>query len=404
MSSVEDRFDPLDPAFPANRLAVYRHFLEHDRVHFGKGPALGRSDAWYVFGYEEAQMALTDNRFIRQLPGAPQPAIPEVIRPFIEMTRQWMLFKDPPDHTRLRALVSKAFTPKRIRLLQPRITEVVDFLLNDLPSQGSMDLMTGFAYPLPVIVIAELLGIPPDDRPLFRDWSAALSAAVDIRSSPEITIKASRMTMEIQAYLQDILNRKRNDPSDDLISALLDPSGAMDTLLEGELVTMCITLLVAGHETTMNMIGNGVLALLQHRDQFNWLRDHPDKTSGAVEEILRYNSPVQMTFRFITEDLELGNRHLRKGEQVGIVLGAANMDPLQFQNPEKFDLSRRPGRLASFGFGNHYCLGASLARLEGEIAFSALTGRFPGLKLVREQPDWRPSILFAGLNTLEVQV
>jgi cytochrome P450 len=313
-----------------------------------------------------------------------------------------MLVADPPDHTRLRSLVQKGFTPKMIEQLRPRIIAIVRELLDRIQQRGGeFDLIEDVAYPLPVVVIAELLGVPPEERRTFHAWSAALAASLDPLVSNEMMDRASAARDGLHDYLRSIIAERRREPRSDLISALVAVEERGDALSEPELVVMCTLLLIAGHETTVNLIGNGMLALLQHPDELQRLREDPQLIGTAVEELLRFDSPVQMTGRLVKEPLTIGGQAIQQGDFVLPLLGAANRDPLQFADPERLDLARNPNPHVGFGRGIHFCLGAPLARLEGAIAIGALVQRFPKLTLAGA-PTRRDQITLRGLSSLRV--
>jgi cytochrome P450 len=272
-----------------------------------------------------------------------------------------MLLRDPPVHTRLRSLVTKAFTPRAVRALAPQIEAAAAELLDLATARGrSMDLIADFAFPLPVTVIAHVLGVRPEDRGRFREWSMALATAIDLDDGldPDIRSRADRATRELGDYLRGIVAERRRAPRDDLISALLAAEEEGTRLSEEELIATLILLLVAGHETTVNLIGNGTLALLRHPHELTRLREAPDLVPGAVEELLRFDSPVQMTFRVVFEQIELDDKTIHPGDWVCFVLGSANRDPANYPDPDRLDVARTPGRTAAFGMGIHYCLGA----------------------------------------------
>jgi cytochrome P450 len=313
-----------------------------------------------------------------------------------------MLVSDPPDHTRLRTLVQKAFTPRMVDHLRPRIQSVVDELLDKaLEGGGEFDLIEHLAYPLPVIVIAELLGVPAEDRATFHDWSAALAASLDPLVTSEMMDRAWVSRDALHAYLRGIISERRRNPRGDLISALVAVEEQGDTLSEPELVVMCTLLLIAGHETTVNLIGNGMQALLRHPDQLTRLRERPALITPAIEELLRFDPPVQMTGRMLLEDVQLGGKTIPAGEFVLPLLGAANRDPNQFSNPDQLDISRNPNPHVAFGRGIHFCLGAPLARVEGQIVIGSLIRRCPNLRL-NGQPKRRDQITLRGLDSLPV--
>jgi pimeloyl-[acyl-carrier protein] synthase len=325
---------------------------------------------------------------------------PEQVTPFDHN----LLGKDPPDHTRLRALANQAFTPGRIKDLEPRIRHIVDELLAQVQPHGSMEFMADFALPLPVIVIAELLGVPPEDHDTFHAWSNQMVTGFDAVRRSEANVKHTQeATLALGQYFADLIRRRRQQPRDDLISALTLARDAQDRLTEDELLAMCMLLLIAGHETTVNLLGNGLLTLLRHSTQLALLKNHPERLPSAVEEMLRFESPVQRaTFRLTTEPFEIGGTTLEKGQQVSAVLGAANRDPAQFPQPDIFDITRQPNRHLAFGLGIHFCLGAPLARTEARIGFARLLEQLPNLQLVSQTPDWSTNTFFRGLRTLPV--
>jgi cytochrome P450 len=311
-----------------------------------------------------------------------------------------MLVSDPPDHTRLRALVQKAFTPRMIEQLRPRIIAIVDELLNRIAQRGGQfDLIEDLAYPLPVVVIAELLGVPAEDRATFHDWSADLAASLDPLVSSELAERAMRSRDALHAYFRTIIAERRRAPRADLISALVAVEERGDNLSEPELVVMCTLLLIAGHETTVNLIGNGVLALLQHPDELARLRAAPELIGSAVEELLRFDAPVQLTGRVTTAALTIGGQAIGAGDWVLPLFGAANRDPAQFAEPERLDITRSPNPHIGFGRGVHFCLGAPLARLEGQIAIGRLVQRCKNLALAGT-PVRRNQITLRGLRSL----
>jgi len=352
----------------------------------------GGTPSWLVTGYAEARAALTDPRLRKMPPGwRPDPAS---IFGLLEMH---MLNSDRPDHERLRKLVNKAFTARRVEQLRPRITSITAGLLDDMSTRREVDLLASFAFPLPVTVICELLGVPVADRDDFRAWSATI---VSNTASPG-AYQADATAMI--RYFISLLAAKRRDPADDLLSARDEE----DKLSENELVSMAFLLLVAGHETTVNLIGNGMLALLLNPGELARLRADPSLLASAVEELLRYVNPVNnATYRFAAEPLEIGGARIGTGEVVLVALSGANRDPSRYPDPDLLDLSRDSAGHLAFGHGSHYCLGAPLARLEAEIAFGGLLERFGSMTLA-VPPDalrWRPSTLIHGLEALPVRL
>ena len=318
-----------------------------------------------------------------------------------------LLFMDPPDHTRLRRLVSKAFTPRTIEALRDHVGEIFDALMADWDGTGSFEVMSGLAYPLPVIVICELLGVPVDDRHQMEGWSSDASRMLDFSQITEDeAMKGIIAAMNFINYFNGLFDERRAEPQDDLLTALLKVEEEGDKLTEEELRAMVLLLFVAGHETTMNLIGNGLFALLTNRDQWERLVADPSLVPSAVEECLRYDGPVHLTGRLATTDLEVAGQKFRKGEQVVTLLAAANRDPERFPDPDRFDVAREDNQHLTFSHGIHYCLGAALARLEGQVVFSRLVERYPDIELACD-PDtiqYRPHFVLRGLQTLPVRL
>ncbi len=315
-----------------------------------------------------------------------------------------MLTMDPQDHTRVRGLVNKAFTPRRVAGLRPRIEAITQQLLNEGVEDGRLELMSQLACPLPAIVIAELLGVPAEDWPRFRKWAAEMIALTSTVLSSGPDPGRMRQGLEpLQAYLKDIIAARRKAPREDLISGLIAAQEERDALSDDELLATCVIVLIAGHETTTNLIGNGVLALLRNPGELARLRAEPELLKSAIEEMLRYDSPVQATVRVVTQDSEIGGKTLRKGALAVCGIGAANRDPEAFPDPDRFDAGRRDNHHLSFGFGAHFCLGAPLARLEGEVAIRALMERFPTLALDAERVERRPNPILRGVQALPLR-
>jgi pimeloyl-[acyl-carrier protein] synthase len=305
-----------------------------------------------------------------------------------------MLFRDPPDHTRLRALVSKAFTPRMIETMREHIQEIVDRLLDRVQDAGRMDVIEDLAYPLPVTVICEMLGVPVDDHASIRGWSAEIARSLDaigLPSDQDIVERGRTSRRALADYFRRLVPERRARPQNDLLSGLIAAEEQGDKLSQDEVIAMCLLLFIAGHETTVNLIGNGTLALLRHPDQMKKLRAEPSLIGNAVEELLRYDSPVQRTARITTTEVELAGQPLPKGAMVITALGAANRDPAQFADPDRLDVTRKDPRHISFGFGIHFCLGAPLARVEGQLALGTLLRRAPKLALAEANPEWRGS-------------
>ncbi|WP_219835448.1 cytochrome P450 [Paenibacillus sp. R14(2021)] len=366
--------------------------------------------SWIASRYEDVNRILKDPLFVREYRNAvpqqqelPQP--PAEWKPVNDLLDNWMLFRDAPSHTRLRGLVSHAFTPRTMERLKPQIASIAAFLADRMAEQAQPDLIASFAFPFPVIVIAELLGVPSEDRELFKDWSHVFARVLEgVDQTPEFALQAKQAAEEITAYFRGLVAARKASPREDMISELIAAQDQADKLTEQELIATCVLLLVAGHETTVNLIGNSVLLLLRHPDQLARLLETPDLAASAVEEALRFESPVQMTSRFASCDYEIGGRIIPQGYNVSVLLGAANRDAAHFDRPELFDIGRSANRHLAFASGPHFCLGAPLARLEGAIALTTLLERYPNMKLADEKLDWRRNILFRGLSTMSVKV
>lgn len=403
--SQPPQVDLFDPAFEANPYPVYAQLRSDAPIHRVALPD-GR-DMWLVTRYEDVSVVLKDRRFVKdwrnamtQEQLAQVPPILEVMKP---LSRN-MLDTDPPDHERLRALVSKAFTPRLIERMRPRVQAIADALLDAVQDKGEMDLIDDYAFPLPITVIAELLGVPAEDRNKFREWS---NAAVSGDTTQEYMEKILLPHMQaFTDYLRAMFEEKRKNPKDDLISALLRAEEAGDKLNEDELLAMVFLLLVAGHETTVNLIGNGTLALLLHPDQLQKLKNDPSLIKPAVEELLRYDGPVETsTERFAREDVAIGGTVIPRGEMVLVVIASADHDAERFSDPDALDLTRADNKHLAFGKGIHFCLGAPLARMEGQIAINTLLRRMPDLRL-KDSPEslmWRPGLVLRGLKGLPVE-
>jgi pimeloyl-[acyl-carrier protein] synthase len=314
-----------------------------------------------------------------------------------------MLVMDPPDHTRVRGLVSKAFTPRHVAALRPRIERIVEELLGAAAGHGSMDLIADFAAPLPAIVIAELLGVPAADHRRFKQWSSELVTSVGAGNPVAIRERFEKALGQLVDYLRGVIAERRRAPGDDLISGMIQAQEQRDALTDAELLATSNLLLLAGHETTTNLIGNGTLALLRHPGELERLRAAPSLLPVAIEELLRYDSPVQATVRVATQDVEIGGRRIPAEALVITGIGAANRDPSVFPEPDRLDLAREPNPHLSFGLGVHFCLGAALARLEAELAFGALLEHFPRLELTSEAVSYRANLVLRGLDALPVR-
>lgn len=403
MPPVSDSFG-MPPEFRENPYPFYERLREANPVLWVPG-ILGRG-AWLITSHKECSAVLKDNRFGKEADKVLQPEELAGIRMMAtQATVKTMLFRDPPDHTRLRSLVNQAFTPRMLERLRPHIQEIADHLADEMARQGEVDLIHAFAFQLPIIVIAELLGVPPEDREQFKAWSNPVSALVDPTATPQMIQEAQAAFPQLTAYLERTIAQRRQEPREDLISSLIQAHEAGDKLSAPELLATCRLLLIAGHETTVNLIGNGTLALLRHPEQREWLAANPEAIAGAVEELLRYDSPVQLTMRIAFEEMPVGSQTVHRGDQVVTLLGAANRDPVQFEEPARLDLTRaNAGTNLAFGQGIHYCLGAPLARMEGQIAIGTLLRRFPAMRLATDELTYRGNITLRGLKELPVRL
>jgi cytochrome P450 len=400
------KYDLYSPEFRAETYETFERMRRDDPV-FAQPGLDGETMIWFVTSHDEAvAVLLDDKRFVRDPAlalspeelAALQAGAPESLA-FID---NHMLNKDGDEHRRLRKLVTKAFTPRMVEQLRPRIQEIADELVDAVEARGEMELIDDFAFPLPITVIAELLGIPVADRESFRRWSNVL---VTPALTPEDVETFTTLSGEFVAYLRELFERRRAEPGDDLVSALLNVDEGGDTLSEQELSSMVALLIIAGHETTVGLIGNAVLALLQHPEQREQVAADPASITRAVEELLRYDSPVERTLnRWATTDVELAGQTIHKGDGVIVIVGSANRDSARFPDPDKLDLERGDVKHLAFGRGSHYCLGAPLARVEAEVALTTLLRRLPALRLAMDPEElyWRPVPLFRSLAELRV--
>ncbi|MGZ4759381.1 MAG: cytochrome P450 [Acidimicrobiales bacterium] len=355
--------------------------------------------------YADCEAVLRDSRFSSSNDHADPPMILAEGDPraFMDGEAAPLIFLDPPDHTRIRKLVNKAFTPRSVERLRPRVQEVVDGILDRAADEGGLDVVADLGYELPVIVICELLGVPLDDRPQFAGWSSAASRLLD-DDLGEAELNAGVVAaISFAQYFAELFELRRKDPRDDLVSGLLAAEEQGDRLSIAELHSIVILLFIAGHETTMNLIGNGTHALLRQPDQLVRWRDDPSLDAPAVEELLRFDGPVHLTGRIPVEDVEIHGHVFPRGKQAVTLLAAANRDPARFDHPDRLDLLRPDNHQLTFSQGIHYCLGAALARLEGQAAIGSLIRRFPDLELA-EPPVYRDHFVLRGLTELRVTV
>jgi cytochrome P450 len=373
--------DWLSPAFLADPYPHYRALRESDPVHHDDD---GR---WILTRHADISAVLRDDvRFTAQQDSSGS-----------------MLVSDPPKHTRLRSIVNKAFTPRAVNALAPRIERVVHELLEGIGDEDEFELITRFAYPLPITVIADMLGVEQEHRELFRRVGQNVAMMLGPIADPQVSTRAAESRSEVFRYFDDLIARRRIEPRDDLVSALIAAEDAGDRLSHQELLSMLFLLLVGGHETTVNLITNGLLAMLRNPDQIALFASEDSIATTAVEELLRYDPPVHYTGRIAAADIEMAGRTIRRGEPVRLILAAANRDPDAFADPDRLDLRRDPNPHLAFGWGTHFCLGAPLARLEAKIALPALLRRFPRLQLVPADLRYRSGAVLRGLEALQLR-
>ena len=366
-----------------------------------------KREAWLITRYDDVLAALRDERMVKDLRNAmppdqqkKQPWVPGVFRPLAHV----MTHQDGGDHQRLRGLVQQAFTPRLVERIRARAEQLSNELLDAAQPRGRMDLIRDYAMPLPATIIAEILGVPAADRHAFQRWTKALITASE---SPLFALRALLPILAFLRYIRKLIRERRSNPADDLVTALVRAEQAGDKLSEDELLAMIFLLLVAGYETTVNLIGNGTLALLQHPDQLAKLRAEPALMASAVEELLRYANPVATTTdRYAREDLTIAGEVIPRGALIVLVLASANRDERHFADPDRLDITRSPNKHVSFGWGAHYCVGAPLARLEAQIAFTTLLRRCPDLRLAAAPATlrWRPGLEMNGLDALPVGI
>lgn len=395
-------FNPFDPAFRSDPYPTYRRLRAESPVHQSPfGLVLSR--------YTDCSSLLRDPRVSSDqskadiasvmfgAEGTPGVEAETGAKPF--------LFMDPPDHTRLRGLVNKAFTPRVVERMRERVEAIVDELIGAVAAKGEIEIIEDLAYPLPVRVICDMLGVPAEDHETFRSWSHDVARGLDpdFVLPEEFKQRREKTFDQLREYFLALIAKRRAEPRDDLISALIAAEEGGQVLSEDELVTTCGLLLIAGHETTVNLIANGTLALLRHPEQMQRLRDDPSLIRTAVEEVLRFDPPVQMTARIALEDIDVSGTTFRKGQISILLLAAANRDETQFTNPDTFDIGRQDNRHLAFGMGIHFCVGAPLARVEGQIALDAIARRLKDPQLMIEKPSYKENLVLRGLAALPVR-
>ncbi len=403
-SKTSGTFPPLfSPEFQRDPYPTYRHYLAGSSLQ----PLEGRPGYWLLFGYEACTRVIRDNRLSSNRPASALVAVSgEALAEFDVLVRhmqRWLLMRDAPRHTELRKLMNRGFTPTVVEKLRHQVDAIIDGLLGEMRTGDTVDLIKDFAYPLPVRVICELLGVPEE----LHDRCVVLSNDIavwmgDFRRPPESARVAQRAIQELESYFAATVRERRGARKDDLLGLLMDAAEAAGGLSEEDLHAQCVMLLFAGHETTRNLIGNGIYTLLKTPDTLGELRSDDGLWPAAVEELLRYESPVQAFSRGATADLEVDGTRLPAGSSLVFMIGAAHRDARQYPDPDRLDLHRPHNRHLAFGGDAHVCLGSTLARLEGRLSMRAVTRRFPNLRLSDEKPDWGTNFGFRGLNTLRV--
>jgi cytochrome P450 len=396
------------PEFLANPYPVFDRLRTSDPIFWSEA-----NSYWILTRYADIVTQIQNANLSSNRIGAHASRMPreakEYFRPFFTLVSSWMLMVDPPDHTRLRGLVNKAFTPRVVENMRVLVQDLVNQMLDAVQEQGRMDVIADLANPLPATVIAELLGVPGADHQQFKKWSDDVAGAlsgIDSGATREelqaLYITAQKSVLELSSYFRDRVIELRRQPKENLLSALVQAEEQGDRLTEDELFANCVLLMIAGHETTTNLIGNGLLALLQNPNQQEMLTQNPDLISSAVEELLRYESPVQKMGRIALADIQIGDKQIQKGQLIVFSFAAANRDPEVFALPNQLDLARKPNRHLAFGHGLHYCVGAALARLEGQITINTVLSRMPKLRLATENLEWHRNFTLRGLKSLRV--
>lgn len=391
LESLEARRNP----YPA-----YRQLQEGEPLHWS--PAW---NAWLITRHADAETAFKDRRLSANRSAGYAATLPEPVkqqlRPLIENLSHWTLLLDPPDHTRLRGLIMKAFTPRSVEAMRPRIKTLVNELLDGFAGKAEIDLIKDFANPLPTIVIGDMLGIPASECHRLKQWSDGIAAFMGAaKLTPDVVGGGLKAVVEMEAYLKGVMEEHRKAPRENLMSQLLAAEEAGEKLTVPELFATCTSLLFGGHETTTNLIGNAILTLARHPEQYQQLRKNPSLIDTAVEEVLRYEAPVQRMGRVALEDVAVGGGVIPKGQRVFMVMGATNRDPRQFPEADRFDISRKENRHLTLGYGIHFCLGAALGRMEGQLAISAIAERLTELRVDFDRAPWIDNLTIRGVKAL----
>lgn len=399
-------FDPTDPSVRRNPFPLFARMREEDPVHWS--PQL---KGWVVTRYADVQAVLNGpamsadriTPFYAALPGQMQERFSELIR----LLGLWLVFRDPPDHTRLRGVMQRAFTPKALAALKPNVEQIVELLMERLEGKDAADIVADFTTPLPAYVIMDMLGVPRDMLGPMKAWSDEIRLFIGTaRGVPNKYERAQHGVREMAAWFRTLIEERRREPRDDVLTALVkardETAEGKGPLSDDELVSACILFLFGGHETTTNLLGNASLMLMRYPDEKRRFIGNDALTATAVEEFLRYDGPSYTQVRIVAQDHELGGKILRKGERIFAVQNSANRDPSEFENADTFDVGRNPNRHVTFGFGLHFCLGAPLARMEATIALPRLHQRYPEMRLQIDEPEWLDSMVMRGTTALPV--
>ena len=400
-------FDATSPQFRHDPYPTYANLRKNEPVPFITESSMGEMAAYLVTRYDDVVTVLKDARFSNDMRkvGERMDKMPWWMPKTIGTFQSSMLLVDDPDHRRLRDLVHKAFTPKMLQELNGRIEQISDELLDSMAKKGSIDLIHDYALPIPLTVISDMMGVPHKDRQKFHRW---MNTFLDISAGTKLQMVGKVIDMfQMYRFFKGLINLRRKQPGDDLVTALIKAEQDGDRLNEDEMIAMVFIILLAGHETTVNLIGNGVLALLENPDQLHKLQNQPELMDSAVEELLRFTNPVEQPApRYTLEDVELSGQKIPKGSRVLVGIASANRDESAFPNADQLDIERTPNKHVAFGLGIHYCLGAPLARMEGKIALQKLLARYPNMQLgvTPDEVQWRTSMAVRGLKTLPVKL
>lgn len=394
------KFNPYDPKFQANPYPVYHNLRSVEPIH------QSFTGMWVITRYADAKAVLRDPRFcVDKMSNNVKQKSHHLQWDFNTLAQaisKWLIFLNPPEHTRLRNLLSKAFSSASIKSLYPHIQQITDQLISKVRHQGYMDIITDFACPLPCNVICTILGVPVEDWYKLYYWSDKLSSILAPLNSLEDYEQMNKVALEFTDYFKNLIAQRQKSPQQDLLNTLIAVKEQDNKLSEEEIISVCMLLFFAGEETTVNLIGNGMLALLSHPQQMQQIKSQPKFIYSAVEEMLRYDSPIQITTRVATEDVNMDGITIRAGEKALLCVGAANRDPAQFPEPDRFDITRANNTHLAFSDGIHYCLGATLARIEAEIAINTLVQQLPDLKLSQDKLEWRNKVPVRSLKNLPV--